>query len=103
MNSTPVVHRNRFKVGPGLIVIALLLLAVVVITLTFFERLPLLPGFAIDWQSLYLGLQGGHIVYKGGSVMIAPWSLPAVVPLGFLSLKSGWGMLTLMIITVLVL
>lgn len=105
MNTTPAAHRNRFKVSPITIVVALLLIGIVAITLTFFEQLPLdkLPGFAIDWQSLYSGLQGGHIVYKGGSVMIAPWSLPVVVPLGFLSLKSGWGMLTLMLITVLVL
>src|SRR5258708_22894509 len=48
-------------------------------------------------------MEGGIIGYKGGIVMFALWSVTVVVPLGFLSLHAGWGMLALMTATVLVL
>jgi hypothetical protein len=97
-------NRQRFRISPSIVIAAALLVVALAIMLSFFERIPIenMPGFAIDWKSLYAGLQGGHIVYKGGSVMIAPWSLPAVVPLGFFSLHAGWGMLALLTATVLV-
>ncbi len=105
MSETSLPRRGRFRLSPVTVIAAALILVAVAITLSFFERIPIenMPGFAIDWKSLYNGLAGGHIVYKGGSVMIAPWSLPVVVPLGFLSLHAGWGMLALMTATVLVL
>src|SRR5258706_4016625 len=63
----------------------------------FFDRIPIEGTMlAVDWKNLYSGLQGGHIVYKGGSLMVAPWSLPAVIPLGFFSMRVGWGLLVMM-------
>lgn len=98
-------NKQQLRLSPSVLIAAGLLVVALAIILTFFERIPIenMSGFAIDWKSLYAGLNGGHIVYRGGSVMIAPWSLPAVFPLGFFSLHAGWGMLALMTATVLVL
>jgi hypothetical protein len=69
-----------------------------------FERLPIEgTSLAIDWKGLYQGLRGGHVVYGNATgLRIAPWVIPLVLPLGFLSFRSSWGALTLFTIGVLV-
>src|SRR5690349_12934674 len=83
-------------------VIALGLIGIsVALMVTFFERWPIEnTSLAIDWKQLWTGLQGGHVRYDTGlpvdtGLRIAPWSIPFVLPLGFLTLRSSWGLLNL--------
>ena len=83
---------------------AVILGAVVLLVTNVFERLPIEgTSLAIDWKGLWQGLQPGHITYGNATgLRIAPWSLPAVMPLGYLSFRSSWGVLTLATIAILV-
>ena len=97
-------NQKPFRLNPAYFLVALLLLVGALISVSFFERIPIEGTMlAIDWKNLYSGIQGGQIIYRGGSLMIAPWSLPAVLPLGFFSMRAGWGLLALTTIGVLVL
>src|SRR5258706_1627613 len=84
------------------IVAALLLFLTFVVTSTF-ERIPIEgTTLAIDWQSIYQGIKGGQVIYRGGSLMIAPWTLPVIVPMGLFSMQASWGLISLLTILVLV-
>ncbi len=80
----------------GYATLGLILIAGAVVVASAFEQIPIEgTPLALDWRSLWQGLKGGRITYVGGSVMIAPWALPAVWPLGFFSVQASWGLLTL--------
>jgi hypothetical protein len=83
---------------------AIVLLIGAALVASAFERLPIEgTSLAIDWKGLYQGLQGGQVVYGNATgLRIAPWVIPLVLPLGFLSFRSSWGVLTLFTIGVLV-
>lgn len=58
---------------------------------------------AIDWRWLHAGLEGGGLRYSSDSgIRNPPWSLWLVRPLGLLSLRDGWAMLTLATLIVLI-
>jgi hypothetical protein len=102
--ATPTSVNRPLRIRPAHVIALLLLLGAAAVMVSFFERIPMEgTTFALDWKSLYMGLQGGNIVYRGGSVMVAPWSLPAILPLGFFSMRAGWGFLAVYTITVLIL
>jgi hypothetical protein len=95
---------HRFRVKAEYLIALVLVFIAALIMIAFFERISLEGNtLAIDWKSLYPNLKDGHIVYRGGSVMIAPWSLPAILPLGFFSLRASWALLALATLTVLAL
>src|SRR5689334_16027220 len=72
------------------------------LVISFFERWPIEnTSLALDWHNLYGGLQGGVVRYDTG-MFIAPWSVPALLPLGFLSFRASWGMITFFTLAVLV-
>ena len=50
-------------------------------------------SLGIDWRGIWLGLQGGLPSY-GTGLRNPPWSLIPVLPLGLLSFKSSWAILT---------
>jgi hypothetical protein len=61
----------------------------------FFEGLPIEgTSLGIDWRGLWSGIQGGTLRY-GTGLCNPPWSILPVLPLGFLSFRASWGLLTL--------
>jgi hypothetical protein len=95
---------NRYSNPATLITLGItagLLLIVSAIVVSFFERFPIEgTSLAIDWKSLYGGIQGGRVSYETG-LRAAPWVIPFIYPLGFLSLRASWGMLTLITLGIL--
>ncbi|TFH35433.1 MAG: DUF2029 domain-containing protein [Anaerolineales bacterium] len=61
----------------------------------FFQSLPVDgSSLGLDWQGIWLGLRGGLPRY-GTGLRNPPWSLIPVFPLGLLSFRSSWAILTL--------
>src|SRR4030067_266764 len=63
----------------------------------FFARIPIeATSLGWDWRGLWQGISGGRIVYGNATgLRIAPWSLVLILPLGWLSFRASWGMITL--------
>src|SRR6266849_10381850 len=88
------------QIGVYLLAAVFLVLAGVVVV-SFFERWPIEnTSLALDWHSLYGGIQGGVVRYDTG-MFIAPWSVPASLPLGLLSFRASWGMIAFVTLAVL--
>jgi hypothetical protein len=82
--------------------ISMLVLALIVVA-TFFESLPIeQTSLAIDWKGLWPGLKGGSITYTTG-LRIPPWSALVVLPLGLISFRASWGVLTFATLALLIL
>ncbi|MDM8520851.1 hypothetical protein QUF64_12450 [Anaerolineales bacterium HSG6] len=89
-----------------------LVLVFVLLTITsglmvlVFQQLPLdqeSSVLAIDWRGLHYGLRDGGLDYGEGSALKnPPWSLWPVRPLGFLSFRVSWAILTLATLAVLI-
>lgn len=98
------------KVNPTLLVklvlIAVLLLITVGLTIPVFQQLPIdheSSVLAIDWRGLHYGLRDGGLDYGEGSALKnPPWSLWPVRPLGFLSFRVSWAILTLATLAILI-
>jgi hypothetical protein len=89
-------RRREYLIGAAIIGIAAVLIA------NAFERLPIEgTSLGIDWRGLWSGIRNGQVSYATG-LFISPWSLPFILPFGFLTLRSGWGILTLCTLGVLV-
>lgn len=68
----------------------------------FFEQWPIEgTSLAIDWVSLYAGVKDGLLRYDAG-VRSPPWSVLTLLPLGWLSFRASWGVLTLYTLLVMV-
>ncbi len=83
---------------------ACFIVAAILITL-FLRNIPFdIDGslFGIDWQHIWHSLQNGHIQFDDW-LRIAPWSVLVVLPLGFLSVRDSWSILTLLTLCVLIL
>ena len=88
---TDCVHRlsMRIIVACGMFLLAGVLLAY------FFQRLPIEgTSLGIDWRGLWLGIEGGRLCY-GTGMRNPPWSILPLLPLGLLSFKESWAVLTL--------
>jgi hypothetical protein len=81
----------------------LLLLVLAGLFVIAFDRIPLEnTTLAFDWRSLWVGLENGNLKYHSGSgVRNPPWSMLFVLPLGLLSFRASWALLTLLTIAVL--
>lgn len=87
----------------GYSLIALMLITTVALVLSFFNQWPIEnTTLAIDWRGLWNGVKNGQVSYSTG-MFISPWSVPFVLPFGFLSFRSSWGLLTLLTFGILVL
>jgi hypothetical protein len=86
------------------LVIALVLAAVTVVFVGFFERIPMEnTSFAIDWRAFHAAVRGGNLVYAPtDGLRVPPWSAVFIMPLGFFSLGASWGLLALISFTILV-
>jgi hypothetical protein len=97
----------RPKLSPGAERWVALLLVGVALTLclVFFERLPIEnTSLAIDWKGLWQGIRGGQLRYGNATgLRIAPWDALLALPLGWLSFRASWGVLTLLTVAVLML
>lgn len=86
----------------GLLAAALLVVALVLL-IAFFEQFPIEgTSLGLDWESLWAGVKGGNLRYDQG-VRSPPWSVWPLLPLGWLSFRASWGVLTLATIIVLIL
>src|SRR5690349_11973906 len=70
----------------------------------FFEQLPVEgTTLGIDWLGLHGEFQGGTIHYSiTDGLRNPPWSVLPIVPLGLLSPRASWGVLSLLTILVFV-
>lgn len=83
-------------VASCVILVALLLVA-------FFERITVLNGWAIDWNAFYEAIRNGDIRYSPlDGLRPPPWSMLPLLPLGFVSMRAGWGLLTLITMMILI-
>lgn len=85
--------------------VALTLVACVVVV-TFFEQFPIENTWlGIDWHYFHAALENLQLNYDTGSsgLRIPPWSALAILPLGLLSFRASWGLITLITLAVLVL
>jgi hypothetical protein len=83
-----------------LLAAALGLIALIVVV-AFFEQLPIEgTSLAIDWKQLYTGLHNGPNYGNQTGLRIAPWSVLVVLPLGWLSFRASWGVLTFLTLAV---
>jgi hypothetical protein len=96
-----------FKLHPiqiafgGLLGVSVVFAALVFIA--FFQQIPIESGaMAIDWKKIWPTLEGGNVRYGAGLLMNPPWSALLVSPLGWLSLRSSWGLLSFLTVAVLV-
>lgn len=76
-----------------------------ILIILFFRNIPFdIDGatFGIDWQHIWLSIQNGHIHFDDW-LLIVPWTVVVVLPLGFLSVRDSWAILTLLTLCVLLL
>jgi len=83
------------------------LLAITIgLMIPIFQQLPLDQNssvLAIDWRGLHYGLRDGGLDYGAGSALKnPPWSLWPIRPLGFLSFRVSWAILTLATLAILI-
>jgi hypothetical protein len=84
------------------VVAGLLLLAAVVVLIQFFERLPVDgTSLGLDWHGIWARLQGGRPDY-GSGMHVTPWVAVWLLPLGWLSWRASWGVVSLATLAVLV-
>jgi hypothetical protein len=71
----------------------------------FFDRIPIeATSLGWDWRGLWQGIAGGRIAYGNATgLRIAPWSVILILPLGFLSFRSSWAIISLVTLAALVL
>jgi hypothetical protein len=94
---------GAFRENPWLerLFAGLLLLAALTLVVAFFERIPIEgTTLAIDWTAIWTGVQGGRPHYETGMAP-APWAVVLLIPLGWLSLRASWGVMSLVTLGVL--
>src|SRR5258706_10234154 len=57
---------------------------------------------ALDWKGIWNDLQGGRPHFNTNSLLIVPWDAILILPLGWLTLRASWAVITLLTIFVLV-
>ncbi len=93
---------NRlFKLGLA----ALLTALATFLLITFFDRLPIdNTMLSIDWHNIYGGIQNGTLTYSTthDGLRNPPWSVLAILPLGWLSYRSSWALMSLITLAALI-
>ena len=84
--------------------VTLILVAIAIFTL-YFIAIPIEgTNLALDWQGLWLGIEGATPRYGNETgLRIPPWSLVTVLPLGLTSLRVSWALVSFATIAALVL
>jgi len=85
----------------GFVALCVMLSAAVMIY--FFRSLPPVEGtsLGIDWKILWPDIQNGQLNY-GDQLRIPPWDALLVLPLGLLSMRDSWALLTLFTLSILI-
>lgn len=86
------------------VVLAASLAATTVMFVAFFEQLPIEgTSLALDWKGLWRSIENGDVRYREeGNLRLPPWSILPMLPLGFVSMRAGWGLLIAMTMAALV-
>src|SRR5450432_4174307 len=95
--------QRRFRRGRLAEVAAALVILLIgaVVIASAFERLPIEgTSLAIDWQGIYKSIQGGPIIYRNGGLILTPWAALLIAPLGLLSMRASWGVLSFLTLLV---
>lgn len=94
---------NPTKLAP-IILLLIVLIVLAAVFIRFFERLPIEgTSFLIDWSVFWESIQNGNVVYYSAfGLRIPPWSVIFILPLGFVSLRAAWGLLSLVTIIILI-
>lgn len=97
---TPLSARHLFS----WVVILACLTITIGLFVTVFERFPITnSGIAIDWKGLYRSVQDGQIRYdQGMGLRMPPWNAVLLLPFGFFSMQTGWGLAALTTILLLI-
>jgi len=98
------IHLSARSIWPLAFAALLLLLAIGLLT-RYFEQLPIEgTSLGIDWHNIYNGIRGLTLTYTSehDGLRNPPWSVLALIPLGLLSYRSGWGLMILIDIAVLI-
>jgi hypothetical protein len=77
----------------GIIGLALVISALIFVS--FFERVPIEgTTFLIDFRAFWKSIENGNLVYyEAHGLRVPPWSVLFILPLGFVSLRTAWGLL----------
>jgi hypothetical protein len=80
---------------PQLILAACLVLLTSALVIGAISNLPI-EGTPLgwDWQLIWTPIQNGQVDYANGSMRVTPWGLPMLLPLGFLSFRLSWSIVT---------
>jgi uncharacterized membrane protein len=82
---------NASKLAP-FIITGILILAALTATAIFFMRIPIAgTTLALDWIGIRAGVTGWNLGYGGSTLQIPPWSALLLVPIGWLPMQAGWG------------
>ncbi len=85
-----------------LALVFMLLAFLLFIILRFFDTLPIEnTGLAIDWRGIWAGVRDGRPSYQTG-LRVPPWGAILLLPLGLLSMRASWGLVTLATVAALV-
>jgi len=74
-----------------------------------FNHLPIEnTSLGLDWQIIWNGLHRGQVVFGGtdgyvGGLFTPPWGILFLMPLGFLSFRDSWGVISFISIVILAL
>lgn len=89
--------------GPQVLLASLALGGVVAAMAAMLARLPSdSTSLGLDWKAMWHGLEGGRLQY-GTGLRNPPWSLILLVPLGLLPFTTGWAILNVFNLGMLVL
>jgi hypothetical protein len=58
-------------------------------------------GLAFDWKIIWQAIRGGQVRW-GEGMYTPPWAVVFVMPLGFLPMRAGWGLIIFLTASVLV-
>ncbi len=87
----------------GITAAILLLVAAAYLLMAFFEHLPIEgTTLALDWRGLWSGLRGGIPKYGDTGLRNPPWSILPLLPLGLLTFRASWGLLSFITVAILI-
>lgn len=90
-----VVAGHHRKIGAFFFVI-LVIVFIAILFINFFESVPAQIGWPIDWPAFWSAMQHGDLRYVGvDGLRPPPWSMLPLLPLGYVSMRTGWALLSL--------
>ena len=85
-------------------IVGIILLAIAFFFIRFFEQIPPQTGWPIDWPAFWQAMRYGNLSYASvDGLRPPPWSMLPLLPLGFVSMRAGWALLSLLSLIALIL